>query len=123
MIEQVYNQYYNTAGNYHWVGVHSGDHILQKGEEMSKSIDIGSVNNQFHVRTVQLVELTDECIEKIVNKITEASERKRGEWIGIEDYEGLNVIGYYCSVCDLPMETEVQTNYCPNCGADMKGEK
>lgn len=29
--------------------------------------------NQFHVRTVQLVELTDECIEKIVNKIAEAT--------------------------------------------------
>lgn len=25
--EEVYNQYYDTAGNYHWTGVYSGIHI------------------------------------------------------------------------------------------------
>lgn len=38
MDEQVYNQYYDTGGNYHWTGVHSREHILRKGEKMSVSL-------------------------------------------------------------------------------------
>lgn len=34
MDEQVYNRYYDTGGNYHWIGVHSGEHIVRKGEKM-----------------------------------------------------------------------------------------
>lgn len=39
MNEQVYNQYYDTGGNYHWIGVHSGEHIVRKGEKMSAYSD------------------------------------------------------------------------------------
>lgn len=27
--ETVYNQYTDTAGNYHWTGVYSGEHIVR----------------------------------------------------------------------------------------------
>lgn len=30
--EQVYNRYYDTAGNYHWTGVHTGEHEVEGGE-------------------------------------------------------------------------------------------
>ena len=43
---------------------------------------------------------------------------KTGHWIAVENEE-METIGYYCSKCDLPMETEEQTDYCPNCGAKM----
>lgn len=36
MDEQVYNRYYDTGGNYHWIGVHSGEHIVRKGEKMTE---------------------------------------------------------------------------------------
>ena len=48
-------------------------------------------------------------------------EQKTGHWIA-EENEGMETIGYYCSECDLPMETEEKTSYCPNCGCAMKGE-
>lgn len=30
--EEVYGQYIDTAGNYHWVGTHSGEHTIKKKE-------------------------------------------------------------------------------------------
>lgn len=47
--------------------------------------------------------------------------RPKGKWIATENEE-INIVGYYCSSCDLPMETEEKTAFCPNCGADMRGE-
>ena len=52
-------------------------------------------------------------------------ERKTGRWLEREDYEG----SYYydCSVCGNSWTTidgtpqENGMNYCPNCGAEMKG--
>ncbi len=45
-------------------------------------------------------------------------ERKVGRWAATEN-EDMEVVGYYCSRCDLPMETDEKTDYCPNCGAIM----
>ena len=49
-----------------------------------------------------------------------AKEKPKGRWIATENEE-MNIVGYYCSCCDLPMETEEKTKYCPNCGAEMSG--
>ena len=48
-------------------------------------------------------------------------QRPEGRWIATENEE-MNIDGYFCSCCDLPMETEERTEYCPNCGAKMKAE-
>ena len=42
----------------------------------------------------------------------------RGEWIICSD-------GYYpyCSVCKNEPQGRVMTDFCPNCGADMRGEQ
>ena len=48
-------------------------------------------------------------------------QRPEGRWIATENEE-MNIDGYFCSCCDLPMETEERTKYCPNCGAKMKAE-
>lgn len=48
--EEVYNEYYDSVGNYHWTGTVSGEHIVrveelesrpfvQKGEDMTKEIE------------------------------------------------------------------------------------
>lgn len=43
-----------------------------------------------------------------------------GHWIATENEE-MEIDGYYCSNCDLPMETKEKTCFCPHCGADMRG--
>jgi len=55
-------------------------------------------------------------------------ERKTGEWIGTE-YDGYadgNPVYYEwkCSACGCVIEDDEPTwNFCPNCGADMRGEQ
>ncbi len=57
-----------------------------------------------------------------INELPSAeSERKKGNWVGIDD-EPCTV--FECDVCgytweDIDGDTP---NYCPNCGAEMKGE-
>lgn len=48
--------------------------------------------------------------------------RPKGKWMATEDEE-MNIVGYYCSSCDLPMETEEKTPFCPICGARMESDK
>ena len=45
----------------------------------------------------------------------EALERKHGEWIAYQDGK------YHCSRCDDVAPKGYRWNYCPNCGADMRG--
>lgn len=45
-------------------------------------------------------------------------EPRKGHWIAVENDE-MEIVQYYCSECDLPMETKERTDYCPNCGAKM----
>lgn len=49
-------------------------------------------------------------------------QQRVGKWMATEN-EDMNIVGYYCSCCDLPMETEEKTTYCPNCGAKMEVEE
>ena len=50
-------------------------------------------------------------------------ERKEGHWIEGKIYR--DVIECNCSECGQLMTTaaSVRMNFCPNCGADMRGEK
>ena len=57
-------------------------------------------------------------------------ERKKGEWVpNIMDFFGMKAtIGMKCSVCGEDALVadggdEVLSNFCPNCGADMRGEE
>lgn len=80
------------------------------------SYKIASAYKPIDLRTVQLVELTDECIEKIVRKIAEAKPVVRGEWKRTPTGQP------YCSVCgDFPWEHKSSTrSYCSECGAYME---
>ena len=55
-----------------------------------------------------------------------SADRPQGEWIGEADgyYNGELVYDtWYCSNCDYAVDDEEPPtwNYCPNCGARMKG--
>lgn len=55
-----------------------------------------------------------EFIRMAIEALEEVIERKRGEWI----YKPMK--GQFCSVCDV--QSVWKYNYCPNCGADMRGD-
>ncbi len=48
-------------------------------------------------------------------------QRMRGKWTRHNDWEDEGYCGYTCSVCD--MGVDVMYNFCPRCGADMRGEQ
>ena len=60
----------------------------------------------------------DLCVRKkyIDNALTVAPERQPGEWV-----EDMHDCYYHCSVCGHA--TEEADNFCPSCGADMRGEE
>ena len=47
--------------------------------------------------------------------------RKKGKWIQHGAKEGFLIERYTCSVCSYYSGTKT-SNFCPDCGADMKGE-
>ena len=69
---------------------------------------------------------SEEIIAKMAVVHAPSIERRRGEWIGNNDFGESNT--YECSVCGEPWELNYGTpeennmNFCPNCGADMRGE-
>ena len=51
-------------------------------------------------------------------------ERKRGKWIHRWSGCGSVWLEQRCSECGLTLEEEpIDYNYCPKCGADMRGEE
>ena len=81
-----------------------------------------------------------EDIDRILNSMPTIEEQKEGEWIPVDSYSAFggdeatwevhgNPTAYhYCSECKEDANVnefgeELLTNFCPNCGARMKGEK
>ena len=58
----------------------------------------------------------EELVVKALPPVT--PKQKMGRWLAVEN-EDMETVGYYCSECDLPLETEERTPFCPNCGAKM----
>ena len=48
------------------------------------------------------------------------SRRKRGEWVDMIVENGTH--WKVCSICHAPSPRNGRDNFCPNCGADMRGE-
>ena len=55
-------------------------------------------------------------VKQWLDHITEP-ERKKGEWIDTDNYYQR----WKCSECGCHTR-DAKPNYCPNCGADMRGE-
>ena len=56
------------------------------------------------------------CILGVIDEQPTIEERKNGNWVGIDD-ESCET--FECDVCGFVLDDFY--NYCPNCGADMRG--
>jgi predicted RNA-binding Zn-ribbon protein involved in translation (DUF1610 family) len=97
--------------------------------EKMPAIGFKNIDNQ----TYTLVLLAQ--VFNIIEQQPTIEERKKGKWIKMSDADG---VYWVCSECgeDIPraphynpqfdlfprLESIEKTNFCPNCGADMRGE-
>lgn len=87
---------------------------------------ISGVNDTEYIKELEkLQEIDKRIISKAIAKIkmlSAQSERKTGRWIQLTCD---SAEWWYCSECNgrVQMNPWVKYNYCPNCGADMKGEE
>ena len=69
------------------------------------------------------VSFTD-AIDEVIDAQPTVEERKKGKWMtSYLDHEAMGIRPkiLYCSKCCQCIA--YPTNFCPNCGADMKGEQ
>lgn len=60
------------------------------------------------------IEAFDKAIEAL-----EKSKRPKGKWLTPYGSYNYRLTTYKCSLCEC--ETDYRSNYCPLCGADMRG--
>lgn len=110
--------------------------VMQKGERMDDSISrkaaIDAIQKDREISWKELENDDDEyrngCDDgyaysmQIISELPSA-ERKKGKWISVHD--DVFADRYYCSCCKtepICSDTEyVLSNFCPTCGADMRG--
>lgn len=78
-------------------------------------------NEEIALRAISIAEYWLNKAEKQAMQIRHLEERNkrvdmRGEWIEENDYMGF----YDCSECGY--KVGIMNRYCPNCGADMRGD-
>ena len=62
-------------------------------------------------------------IEQIIDEQpTIEPERKKGKWINLKNKKG-TILALRCSVCGNSPKHAIRSDFCPNCGADMRGEE
>lgn len=81
--------------------------------ELKKAISVAAMSNNH------------KTLEQIIDEQPAIEERKKGEWI--PEFEGKFTGGAYwfsCSKCKriVPEVRNGGWNFCPNCGADMRGK-
>ena len=83
-------------------------------------IDADALKEDINVYFADSYRLIDTIVERIEAMPT--IERKTGKWID-ETFEpwGLVYHPYKCNQCGE--HSEANSNYCPNCGADMRGRE
>lgn len=60
-----------------------------------------------------------ECADMIEDAPTVEMERQNGKWM--QEYKEATT--RHCSNCDFIVVEEEANNFCPNCGADMRGDE
>ena len=85
--------------------------VLNTLDNMDKALD--------EERTVEnYKELLTECI-KVLPSVQPIKHKE--EWIPIKNKNG-TVIALKCPYCEKSPKYAIRSDFCPNCGADMRGE-
>ena len=69
----------------------------------------------------RVVVYADGCQREYLMPLPTIEERKEGEWIHDVHY-GLQLPEHRCSICGEWEYSDTESNFCPKCGAKMKGE-
>lgn len=89
----------------------------ERQDLISRQAAIEAINKAFE--RVFAWDGTSPLGDKVLENVPSAQpERIRGRWIEKPHVHGVA----YCSLCDYELHTN-DTNFCPNCGADMRGEQ
>lgn len=101
------------------------NNVLTCEDAVSRQAAIDCLNADFTIDGKENMETVVDYINGAFKQIkalpSVTPKQKVGHWIAVENEE-METVGYYCSECDLPMETEQRTFFCPNCGAKMEVE-
>ena len=96
--------------------------ILSLGAEIFNRVlddmDVVGIDREKYSYGLKLIESNIEDIKELPSAL---SEQKKGYWIYHLEWETDGECGYECSECG--MGSEVDYNYCMNCGTDMRGDK
>ena len=99
--------------------------LVSKEAVMLALIEKGQSSRRYKIGKIWELNC-DEIREAIATVPSAEPERKKGKWIpqNLNKTNGLvsTAVYYYpkCSVCGLSAD---YANYCPHCGADMRGEE
>ena len=75
------------------------------------------IDNAPTIKTFTLLDIEEQYRKGLEKGLSEwETERPQGEWL---QYRKGHYTGVKCSLCDTIMD--FTTNYCPKCGADMRG--
>ena len=93
------------------------------GDTISRQATIDAVNNAFDRETLLTGLVRSIAVRAIRDMPSVQPETKEGKWEQVSGQRYFTSASYFyrCSVCGE--NNPRNTKYCPNCGADMRGEK
>ena len=93
---------------------------------MTKKEAIKVIDGRFEIMDYCESAKLEEALD-IAIKVLKQPERKKGKWIGKEQFANSpEFYSWQCSVCGCVLEDPTLDKpypFCPNCGADMRGEE
>lgn len=89
------------------------DALIKRGGAVEALVEYYPEHEKNHMR---------EIFAKVLNQVPEVKQ-KRGQWYrdSEKDIHAPGLRCYVCSCCSTANDT--RSNYCPNCGASMKGKR
>ena len=87
---------------------------------ISRQAAYEALSEYYHHKT----EMQHKALREALGMVPSAQpERKKGRWVRIEDENG-DFLCWECSECgDRYVMPYHRASYCPNCGAEMRGEE